>query len=148
MNELTLFEYEGKEVRTLERDGAPWFVAKDVCDILELENVTEALRGLDDDEKIVLPRNEFAFLTLSSTEGQTSRGGAQEFNIINEPGLYRLVFQSRKPEAKAFKRWVFHEVLPAIRKTGKYELLEKRFDDFREQPVQMLDEIYKRLGKY
>ncbi|MDR0784397.1 MAG: Bro-N domain-containing protein [Treponema sp.] len=111
MNELTAFRFkEDREVRTLERDGEPWFGAKDVCDVLDIQNVTDALKNLDDDEVSNLATNEVKNLEIPN------RG----VNIINEPGLYRLIFQSRKPEAKAFKRWVFHEVLPAIRKTGMY----------------------------
>ena len=106
-NALEVFEYKGTNVRTVERDGEVWFVAKDVCDVLELDNVTEALRGLDDDE-----RN-----TLRITEGNR---GNPNTNVINEPGLYALVLKSRKAEAKDFSRWVRHEVLPAIRKHGGY----------------------------
>jgi prophage antirepressor-like protein len=120
MNELTVLLFEEKtEVRTLERDGELWWVAKDVCDILGLGNVTEALRNLPDNER----------MTLSTTEGHSGkRGGAQSFNLVNEPGLYRLIFQSRKPEAERFKMWVFTEVLPSIRRKGYYiieELKEK-----------------------
>lgn len=89
-------------VRAVNEGGDPWFVAKDVCAALGLANVTNAVRRLDDDET-----------TLISIKGR-------EINAVNEPGLYSLVLSSRKPEAKAFKRWVVHEVLPAIRKTGGY----------------------------
>ena len=82
--------------------GEPWFIASDVCAALGLANVTNAVRRLDDDET-----------TLISIKGR-------EINAVNEPGLYSMVLSSRKPEAKAFKRWVTHEVLPAIRKTGGY----------------------------
>jgi prophage antirepressor-like protein len=148
MNELTIFQFrEKREFRTLERDGEPWFVAKDVCDILGFMNVTEALRNLDDDE----------ILNLSSTEVQDGRsgtwGGASSFNIINEPGLYRLIFQSRKPEAKEFKRWVFHEVLPSIRKTGSYSMLKKKhgelqnvyhqMENYRMKYINLLDKLEK-----
>lgn len=104
MNDLTVFRFEGtREVRTVIKDGEPWFVAKDICDILELTNPTMAIESLDDDE-----RSKY-FL-----------GRQGEVNIINESGLYALVFKSRKPEAKAFRKWVTSEVLPAIRKTGQY----------------------------
>lgn len=103
MNELSIFNYEQKEVRTVQVDGEPWFVAKDVCDVLELSNPTAAVAELDDDE-----RSKF------------NLGRQGQANIINEPGLYSLILRSRKPEAKAFKRWITHEVLPAIRKTGSY----------------------------
>jgi prophage antirepressor-like protein len=111
MNDLAIFKFGGKkEVRTLERDGEPWFVAKDVCGILGLGNVTEALRNFPKDE----------ILNLSTTEGIHEGPGNPNVNIVNEPGLYRLIFQSRKPEAEAFKTWVFTEVLPSLRKTGEY----------------------------
>lgn len=112
MNELQIFDYESSKVRVYE-DG--WFVAADVCAILGLTNVSMALGKLDEDEK----------MTLSLTEGHSgSRGGAQLLNLINEPGLYSLIMSSRKPEAKKFKRWVTHEVLPSIRKTGLYAVDE------------------------
>jgi prophage antirepressor-like protein len=100
------FVYGEKPFRTVIKNRQAWFVAKDVCEILGLENVTKAVERLEDDEK--------GLTTIQSL------GGPQETNIINEPGLYSLVFTSRKPEAKIFKRWVTHEVLPAIRKTGSY----------------------------
>lgn len=89
-------------------NNEPWFIAKDVCDILELDNVTKALYPLDDDEKLTLP---------VVRSGQT-----REMNFVNESGLYSLIFQSRKPEAKKFKKWVTSEVLPSIRKTGGYNM--------------------------
>ena len=97
-------------VRVVMKDGEPWFVAKDVCECLELDNVTEALRGLDDDEKI----------TLSNPEGNPRAGIPHQMNVVSEAGLYSLILRSRKPEAKAFKRWITHEVLPSIRRTGQY----------------------------
>lgn len=106
MKELSIFNYKQKEVRTVQVDGEPWFVAKDVCDVLELENVSRAVAGLDEDE-----------LTLLKVR---AGGQAREVNAVNEPGLYSLIMRSRKPEAKAFKRWITHEVLPTIRKTGSY----------------------------
>ena len=110
-SELQVFDYKGLAVRTVEKDSEVWFVAKDVCDILELSNPTEALRSLDDDEK----------MTLTNSEGHSGqRGGAQSYNVINEPGMYKLIFKSRKAEAKEFTRWVTHEVLPQIRETGNY----------------------------
>lgn len=112
MNEMQIFEKpEFGQIRTTTVDGEPWFVAVDVCRALELNNVTRAIDRLDEDEK----------MTLTSSEGHSGqRGGAQSMNIVNEPGLYTLVLGSRKPEAKAFKRWITHEVLPSIRKTGAY----------------------------
>lgn len=96
------------EVRTTVRDGEPWFVAADVCKALSISNHRDALGRLDEDEKGV---------ALTDT-----LGGKQNLTIVNEPGLYTLVLGSRKPAAKAFKRWVTHEVLPALRKTGRYSI--------------------------
>ena len=108
-NEMQKFDFKGASLRTLtDEAGEPWFVAKDVCDILELTNPAVALQSLDDDEK-----------TNLSNSYVWSEPGRRPL-IISEPGLYRLVMRSRKPEAKEFQRWVTHEVLPAIRKTGGY----------------------------
>lgn len=93
-------------VRTVVKDGEPWFVAADVCKALEIGNPTDVMRRLDDDER-----------TLVSIEGASN---TLPVNVINEPGLYAVVLGSRKPEAKAFKRWITHEVIPIIRKTGGY----------------------------
>lgn len=98
-------------VRTLTIDGEPWFVAADVCRALDIANPRDAVKRLEDDER----------MTVDLTDGHSKqRGGAQKLNAINEPGLYSLVLASRKPEAKAFKRWITHEVIPAIRKIGAY----------------------------
>lgn len=110
MNELAkVFNYEATEVRTFLVDGQPWFVAKDICNILDIKNATDSLKNLDQDD-------------LDTTEVIDSLGRPQITNIVNESGLYQLIFQSRKPEAKNFKRWVTHEVLPSIRKTGTYSV--------------------------
>ena len=113
-------------VRVVERDGEPWFVAADVCKALEIANNRDALTRIDDDEKGV---------ALADT-----LGGKQEVTIVNEPGLYSLVLGSRKPEAKVFKRWVTHEVIPTIRKTGGYvqagreeEFIERYFPAFSDE---------------
>lgn len=112
MNELQIFDYESSKVRVYE-DG--WFVAADVCAILGIVNVSDAIKKLDEDEK----------MTLGLTDSHSgNRGGAQSLTLINEPGLYSLIMSSRKPEAKKFKRWVTHEVLPSIRKTGLYAVDE------------------------
>ena len=106
-NSLQLFENTDWKVRVVMRDGEPWFVAKDVCECLDLGNPSQAIARLEDDER-----------WLISNEALRANG---ETAVVSEPGLYSLVLGSRKPEAKAFKRWVTHEVLPSIRKTGKYE---------------------------
>ena len=103
-NEIQQFDFRGAALRTLtDEAGEPWFVAKDVCDILEISNPSDALKRLDDDER-----------------SRFNLGRQGETNIVNEAGLYVLVLGSRKPEAHEFKRWVTHEVLPQIRKTGGY----------------------------
>lgn len=107
-NEIQRFDFKGESLRALTNmAGEPWFVAKDACDVLELSNVGQALARLDDDEK--------SSITLKDgTPGNPNRA------IVSESGLYALVLASRKPEAHEFKRWVTHEVLPQIRKTGGY----------------------------
>ena len=105
MNEIVKL-YKEHPVRIVDRGGEPWFVAKDVCAVLEIAKVDSAIRSLDEDEK--------------DTHSMSTLGGDQELSIVSEAGLYSLVLRSRKPEAKAFKRWVTHEVLPSIRKTGAY----------------------------
>ena len=101
-----VFIYQNKKVRTLTQDGDVWFVAKDVCDVLEYKNSRDALQRLDKDEKGVALNY--------------SLGGKQRMAHINEFGLYSLILGSRKAEARQFKRWVTHEVLPSIRVNGGY----------------------------
>lgn len=105
MSNMILFQKpEFGRVRCFVIDGEPWFVAKDVCECLEIGNPTQAVMRLDSDEKSTLSLNE----------------GGPDRNIVNECGVYNLVLGSRKQEAKAFKRWIVHEVIPQIRKTGNY----------------------------
>lgn len=107
MNEIQIFKNaEFGSVRAIEIDGEPWFVAADVCRALEIKNNRDVLARLDNDERGVASID--------------THGGRQEMSIVNEPGLYSLVLGSRKPEAKAFKRWITHEIIPAIRKHGGY----------------------------
>ena len=109
MTELQIFNHQNfGQIRVVEQDGEPWFVAADVCRALEI--CRTQTRRLDDDERGVYSMH--------------THGGMQDVSIVNEPGLYSLVLGSRKPEAKAFKRWITHEVLPSIRKTGGYHLVE------------------------
>ena len=106
--EIQLFNFNSATMRVLtDENGDPWFVAKDVCDILSIENSRKATAELDSDEKN----------TVTISDGIP---GNPNKTIISEPGLYKLIMRSRKPEAKEFKRWVTHEVLPTIRKTGGY----------------------------
>lgn len=104
---IKLFEYQKKQVRTVLVKKRVWFVAKDVCDVLGLGNVSQALSSLDDDEKNTIILNE-------------GIRGNPTISIISESGMYSLVLSSRKPEAKAFKKWITSEVLPQIRETGRY----------------------------
>lgn len=119
MNDLKIFENEAfGAVRVVERDGEPWFVARDVCECLELGNPRTSIALLDEDEKGV--------------HTMDTPGGQQEMSIVSEAGLYSLILRSRKPEAKAFKRWITHEVLPAIRRHGAYltpDMVEKVISD-------------------
>lgn len=112
-NEIQQFYFNNAALRTLtDEAGEPWFVAKDVCDILEISNPSDALKRLDDDER-----------------SRFNLGRQGETNIVNEAGLYALVLGSRKPEAHEFKRWVTHEVLPQIRRTGGYIPASETDDD-------------------
>ena len=114
--EITLFENaEFGSVRGLLRNGEPWFVAKDVCDCLEIR--TDTVRAILDEDEVAT--------TNPNTIGVPS--GGRDMLLVSEPGLYSLILRSRKPEAKEFKRWVTHEVLPSIRKTGQYSLTPKSY---------------------
>jgi len=116
MNELMKFEFEGKPLNVCMIDNQPWWIAKEVCDALNVTNSRYALKRLDDDEKSQL--NYEQIREFDSSFKLPSK--VRLLNIINEFGLYQLIFTSRKTEAKKFKRWVSHEVLPQIRKTGAY----------------------------
>ena len=105
---LRVFDYNGKSIRTMEFNGQPWFVAIDVCNVLEIANSRDAVARLDEDEKN----------TVGLTDG--NKRGNPNTAIVSESGLYSLILGSRKPEAKQFKRWITHEVIPSIRKTGGY----------------------------
>lgn len=134
MNKLKIFENpDFGEVRTITNEGEPWFVAADVCRALELDKTWNALQRLDDDEK--------------GTTSISTLGGTQEMSIINEPGLYTLVLGSRKPEAKAFKRWITHEVIPTIRKTGSYVNRQLSPLDLLEQQVLVMRGLEERQSK-
>lgn len=106
MNQLQIFNYQTKEVRTVIKNDEVWFVAKDVCEILNLSDVSKTVSRLDEDEK--------------GANSILTHGGPQHLLTINESGLYSLVLTSNKPEAKQFKRWITHEVIPSIRKHGTY----------------------------
>ena len=101
------YDFDGRQVRTVQKGGEVWFVATDVCAVLEHTNPSVAIGRLEDDERGVS--------TLYT------RGGPQEVSVINESGLYGLIFTSRKPEARTFRRWVTGVVLPSIRRNGRYD---------------------------
>ena len=109
MNNLQVFNYNGNEVRTIQKDGEPWWVLKDVCDVLNIENHKDLPKRLEDDEvgRFDLPHPQ-------------SRNKTLEMLCINESGLYNVILRSDKPEAKPFRKWVTSEVLPSIRKHGAY----------------------------
>lgn len=107
MNELQVFQYNSMEVRTIRKDGEPWFVLPDICRVLDLSNPTVVADRLDEDERNQIPVTD-------------SLGRQQETTIISESGLYAVILRSDKPEAKPFRKWVTSEVLPSIRKNGGY----------------------------
>lgn len=132
---MKTFDYNGNEVRTIIKNGSPWFVLKDVCDILEMDTkqIKKVADRLDDDEK---GRNLI-----------TTHGGMQESWIINESGLYSVILRSDKPNAKPFRKWVTSEVLPTIRTTGQYIDTENKFQQccpvsFKRAKCQKIVQIY------
>lgn len=117
MNELKTWTFSGSEVRTVDVNGEPWWVLKDVCTVLELTTPARVAERLDKDE-------------VSLTHLTDSIGRQQETTIINESGLYSVILRSDKPQAKPFRKWVTSEVLPAIRKTGTYSIMDSyQIDD-------------------
>ena len=111
-------------LRYIIKDGVTWWAITDVCKILDLTNPTMVANSLEEDER--------AKFNLGRSP---INSGGGETNFVNEFGLYRLIFRSRKPEAKEFQRWVFHEVLPSIRKTGSYSIREKKPRELKISPA-------------
>lgn len=111
MNELQIFKFNSIKVRTKKTDETVWFCLKDVCNVLAIKNATDVVKRLDEDER---------------TRFNLGRQG--EANFINESGLYNVVLRSDKPQAKQFRKWVTSEVLPAIRKTGRYQVPSNPMD--------------------
>ena len=131
MNEIVKI-YKNSPIRIVEKDGEPWFVAKDVCNILEIKNSRDTVyKCLDEDERGV--------------DIIYTPGGNQEMTIVSEAGLYSLILRSRKPEAKAFKRWVTHEVLPSIRKTGAYLSPGMSNEQIKALVTTLEEEVYRRI---
>lgn len=119
MSNIRIFNYNSVEVRTIQNDGEPWFVLRDVCNVLGLGTPARVAERLDPDE-------------VSQTHITDSMGRQQETTIINESGLYNVILRSDKPEAKPFRKWVTSEVLPTIRRHGMYatpDTLEKMLAD-------------------
>lgn len=108
MSEVIPFSFEDQQVRVIMIDDEPWFVATDICAALDLDNVTNAIKRLDDDEA-----------TLISIKGSDQ---TRTTNIVSESGMYSLVLGSRKPEARRFKKWITSQLLPTLRRTGRYIL--------------------------
>ena len=132
MNELEIFKNEEfGEVRVLDKNGDPWFVGRDVCEILEVKNVPDAMSRLDDDEKL---------MSVLPIAGQN-----REVTLISESGLYSIILRSRKPEAKKFKKWITSEVLPSIRKTGGFSIEKKSDDEIIQTAFLLLDKRVKAL---
>lgn len=102
MSNMQIFNYQNNEVRTVEMNGEPWFVLKDVCEVLGISHITDTAKRMDEDE-------------VGQTEVTDSMGRKQSTYIINESGLYNVILRSDKPEAKPFRKWVTSEVLPSIR---------------------------------
>lgn len=125
LSQAFTFNASNQQVRTITIDSEPYFVAKDVCDILSLSDVSMAVSRLDDDEKL--------------TQALLVSGQKRQMWCVNESGLYHLIFQSRKPEAKAFRKWVTAEVLPTLRRTGRYEVKPRRWSQRYERSKEFLD---------
>lgn len=124
MNDLQIFVYSGEQLRTVQRDDGLWWVLRDVCRVLNIGNVTDTKKRLDPDE-------------VDLTDLTDGMGRVQSTTIINEPGLYAVILRSDKPEAKQFKRWVTHDVLPSIRKTGAYGIPLERLADLDEYQARL-----------
>lgn len=142
----TEYSFRGTQVRTVVLNGIPYFIAKDVCDVLSLINSRKAVNALDSDERLT-------YLIVTSGQGR-------KMWLVNESGLYHLIFQSRKPEAKAFRKWVTSEVLPELRRTGSYAALpdvsfqivnDRKMYPFHEMAVKLgykSGSIYDRRDRY
>lgn len=123
MNKLQIFEGFGSNVRAMMKDGKPWFVVTDICNVLEIGNPSASTS--------TFPKTELRITTIDTNTNGTKKA-SRKMLIVNEPGLYRLIFQSRKKEAEKFKDWIFNDVIPSIRATGKYDIKNKRWAELRE----------------
>lgn len=127
---IKLFENPLFRVRVIMRCAEPWFVASDACDCLAISNARDALANIDDDDKLKLTKDELDTVVSNDGIKCSVDSRVQSLNLVSESGLYDLIMQSRKPEAKAFKRWITHEVLPSIRKTGGYSVAQPTIFDY------------------
>jgi anti-repressor protein len=134
MEALEILNYPGTELELghIVHDGEPWFIASDVCEILEIKNSRDAVAKIEKEDRL--------------TSVVTTSGQGREMTFVNESGVYELVFLSRKPEAKAFRKWITKEVLPQIRKTGMYVGRQSELDLINAAKKE-LREIYNRLGQ-
>ncbi|AYC29670.1 Bro-N domain-containing protein [Paenisporosarcina cavernae] len=131
MNQLqNVFQFQNNELRTLQQGEEIWFAATDVCEVLEIKNVTQALQRLDEDERSMF-----------------NIGRQGDTNFVNESGLYSLVLGSRKQEAKDFKRWITKEVIPSIRKTGSYQQKQLTPAEYALLQAQNMVEMEKKLNE-
>ncbi len=129
MYDIVAFDFESSKVRTLWKDNEPWFVLVDICKALDISNPSRMAQRLDEDERSVY-----------------NLGRQGEAIIINESGLYTVILRSNKPEAKLFKRWITHEVLPSLRKTGSYSLSKAPEAELLRE-IQRLNEINERTNQ-
>lgn len=134
MNELQTFDYNGSQVRTVEKDGEAWWVLSDVCRVLELSDTRRTAKRLDEDELTRLRLH--------------SGGQSREMYAINESGLYNVILRSDKPQAKPFRKWVTSEVLPTIRKTGQYNAKPNKALEIKETNARVrLSNAFLKLAK-
>lgn len=135
MSEIELYDYFGRGVRIVMRDGDPWFVASDVCAALGVARPQDSVRHLDEDEKGRCPLD--------------TPSGEQEVLIVSEAGLYSLILRSRRPEAKKFKRWVTHDLLPTVRQTGRYQIERRPTSelDILRRAIDQIEEAQQRAAR-
>lgn len=125
------FKFNGIQVRIIEKDGEPWFVLKDVCEVLDIGHVATVKQRLHDD-------------VVSNYPITDALGRMQDTTIINEDGLYDVILESRKSEARAFRKWITSEVLPSIRKTGAYSVTPKLPQNYKEALIALIEEVDRR----
>jgi len=133
MNSISIFTYTDKQIRTVVIDGTAWFVAKDVCDMLDISNSHDALNRLP--------------ISMKATSVLPTQFGNKDMNIINEAGVYKLAFTSRKPEAEGFTDFVAGTILPTIRQTGQYQVKPMSPAELLAAQAALLVDQEKRLGQ-